>query len=589
MSVTEDPEQPPAPAPPPTPGAANGASASAPEETGARPRRSLRLPRQFTDGFWAALAILTFAAGAGSLLMWPDQVGAALGEAKGAIIAGARSPLLLVSTAAVVTAIGIILSPAGARRIAASDDKAIGNIAWFSLMFCAGTLSGLLIWATAEPLYHLLGNPLLTKGQAETAAATAPALRLTLFHWALHPWALFSLVGVSLAWGTSQHQLPLRPSSALAPLFQTRPPSWLALPVDVGIVAIVLLSLSVFLGLGALQAETAISVIGGEPPISSAIAAAEAKARAAAQAQGLSGGELTTHVRSLLPTMTPLLVALAILGGAGIAGAFLGVRRGIGAFAILAVTGLGLLLLATTVAGHSLYILDSWINALGDYLANLVNLSLMTRPNQSGDAWQGWWTVFYFGTWIAMAPMVGLLMASVSGGRTVRAMLMAGFVIPAATTSLVVGILGGGALHIELFGDDGLIEPLKQDPTFALYEMLKTFAPADDGGGGLGLLPAGAGLVQLAALIAGVAAGMLVLRKLFGGARHWLDLPAIFAMVVVVGAAAALWQTLGSAGWQSARTALFLMGLPAGLFAIAAVIGFLRPARTPPTEATEPD
>ncbi len=553
------------------------------------PPKSGRRAAQASGGFWAALAIAMFAAGAGSLLLWPDLISDALGAAKAAIVPAGRSPLLLLSTAAVVAAIGIAVSPAGARRMGSADTRRPGNFTWFSLMFCAGTLSGLLVWATAEPLHHLLGNPLLERGQAETAAATAPALRLTLFHWALHPWALFSLLGVSFAWGASRYQLPLRPSAALAPLFNGRPPGWLALPVDAGIAVIVLSSLTLLLGLGALQAETALSVLGGQDSASAALAAADAKARAMAQAQGLKGAELAAHLRAALPSSRPLLEALAILGGAGIAGAFLGMRRGLGVFAGVTVIGLGLLLVVVAAAGPTLYIVDSWIGTIGDYLANLANLSLMTRPNQTGDSWQGWWTVFYFATWIAIAPMVGLLMASISQERTVRAMLMAGFVTPAAVTTLVVGVLGGGALHIELYGDNGLIEPLKQDPTFALYEMLKTLAPAENGASGLGLLPAAAGLLQIAALIAAVAAGMLVLRRLFGGGRHRLGLPTIAAILVVIAAAAALWHVLGPAGWQAVRTALFLTALPVGLFAVAAVVAFLRPARAPGAQNAEPD
>ena len=542
-----------------------------------------------SNSLWAVCAILIFAAGAGCLLIWPDFVSDALNTAKAAVIPAGRSPLLLLSAAGVVTAIGITLSPAGARRIETGLANSPGNLVWFSLMFCAGTLSGLMIWAVAEPLHHLLGNPMLAKGQAATAAAAAPALRLTLFHWALHPWALFSLVGVSLAWGASRHQLALRPSSALAPLFGGRPPGWLALPVDAGVGAIVLAALALLLSLGSLQAETAMSVLSGEPSASSALAAAEAKARAAAQAQGLNGAELAAHLRESLPSPVALLVAVAVLTGIGIAGSFLGVRRGLGMLAGLAVAGVSVLLLIIMVAGPTLYILDSWINALGDYLGNLVNLSLMARPDQGSASWQGWWTVFYVATWIAMAPLIGLLMASISNGRSVRAMLIAGFVAPAAATTLVVGILGGGALHIELFGDDGLIEPLKLDPTFALYEMLKTLAPAENTENGLSLLPAAAGVLQIAVLVVAVAAGMLVVRQLFSGGRHRLDLPTIVALLAVVAVAGAVWHVLGPAGWQSVRAALFLASLPAGLYAVAAVIAFLRPARTLPAHDTEPD
>jgi choline/glycine/proline betaine transport protein len=500
-----------------------------------------------------------------------------------------RSPLLLLGAAAVVMVIGIVVSPAGSRRIDGKTEGRLGNFAWFSLMFCGGTLSGLLIWATAEPLYHLLGNPLLAKGQAETAAATAPALRLTLFHWALHPWALFALVGVALAWGASHYRLPLRPSSALAPIFNGKPPPWLALPVDGAIGALVLWSLTVLLGLGASQAETAYLVLSGHDPATTGLAAAEAKARIAARAQGLTGEDLTAFLRTALAAPNSLLAVLGVIGGFAALLAFTGFRRGAGLLATLTVLATGLFLAVVFIAGPGLYIVDTWINSLGDYLGNLVNLSLMTRPNQTGDAWQGWWTLFYIATWMGMAPLVGLLMASISRGRSVRAMLFAGFVAPAAATTLVVGVLGGAALHIELFGDDGLIEPLKQNPTLALYEMLKTFAPAENANGGLALLPAAAALIQLAALLAGAAAGMVVLRNLFAQGGRRFDLLAPLAMLLVVAAAILLWRTLGPAGWQSMRVVLFLAGLPAALFAISAVVAFLRPARTPAGETVEAD
>ena len=565
------------------------APAEAELQAAAAPARFRGMSQRLGGSLWAGLALCLFAAGVAGVLVWPDPVSQMLTDAKAAVTRVGRSPLMLLGAGAVIMVIGIVVSPAGSRRIAGENEGSLGNFAWFSLMFCGGTLSGLLIWATAEPLYHLLGNPLLAKGQAETAAATAPALRLTLFHWALHPWALFALMGVALAWGASHYRLPLRPSSALAPIFNGKPPSWLALPVDGAIGALVLWSLTVLLGLGASQAETAYLVLSGQDPATTGLAAADAKARIAARAQGLTGDDLTAFLRATLAAPNSLLAVLGAIGAVAALLAFTGLRRGAGLLATLTVLATGVFLAVVFTAGPALYIVDTWINTLGDYLGHLVNLSLMTRPNQTADAWQGWWTLFYIATWMGMAPLVGLLMASISRGRSVRAMLFAGFVAPAAVTSLVIGILGGAALHIELFGDDGLIEPLKQNPTFALYEMLKIFAPAEDGNGGLGLLPAAAAIIQLAALLAGATAGMVVLRHLFGHGSRRIGLLAPLAMVLVIAAAILLWRTLGPAGWQSMRVVLFLAGLPAALFAIAAVVAFLRPARTPADETVDAD
>jgi choline/glycine/proline betaine transport protein len=487
-----------------------------------------------------------------------------------------------------VTAIGILVSPAGRRRIGDAAPDSAGYLVWFCLVFSVGTLAGLLIWATAEPLYHLLGNPLLEKGQAETAAATAPALRLALFHWTLHPWAIFSVLGVALAWGAGRYGLPLRPSSALAPLFRGKPPAWLALPVDIVVGAIVLWGLTVTIGLGAMQVETAAAVLGGNDPAAAGMAGAEAQARATARARNLTGEDAAAFLRDTLGASNGLLAIVALLAAGGAAAAWLGVRRGLGIAAVALVACLLVFLGVIVAAGPALYIVDSWINALGDYLGNLPNMSLMTRPNQTGDAWQGWWTIFYLATWMGLAPGMGLLMASLSRGRTIRDMLLAGFVAPAVVTSMIVAVMGGGALHIELFGDDGLIEPLKQNPAFAAYEMLKTFAPAENGNSGTGLLPRASAALQIAAVVAAAAGGMLVLRRLFGqGARAWLGAAA--AMLAVAAAALALWQLGGLVVWQSMRTGLFLAGLPVAVFAIAAVAGFLRPARTPGPEGVEAD
>ena len=533
---------------------------------------------------WPAGALLLFGAGVAAALLVPEFAGA-MEAAKTAVTAGGRSIILLLGAAAVVTAIGILVSPAGRRRIGDAAPDGAGYLVWFCLVFSVGTLAALLIWATAEPLFHLIGNPLLGKGQPETAAATAPALRLAFFHWTLHPWAIFAVVGIAVAWGASRYDLPLRPSSALAPLCRGKPPAWLAVPVDVIIGAIVLWGLTVTIGFGALQAETAAAVLGGNDPASAGVAGAEAQARATARARGLTGADAADFLRDAISVSTDLLVIVGLLAAAGAAAAWLGVRRGLGIAAVGLVACMLIFLGVVAAAGPTLYIVDSWINALGDYLGNLPNLSLMTRPNQPGNAWQGWWTIFYLATWIGLAPGMGLLMASLSRGRTVRDMLLAGFVAPAVVTSMVVAVMGGGALHIELFGDDGLIEPLKQNPIFAAYEMLKTFTPAENGASGISLLPHASAVLQIAAIVAASAGGMLVLRRLFG--TTWPV--AVVAMAAVAAAALALWHYGGLAVWQPMRTGLFLAGLPAAVFAIAAVVGFLRPARTPGPEDAEAD
>lgn len=567
-----------------------------------------------TTALAMAGAAALLAVGAAFLLLDPDRVTAALDAAKTAVVTTGRSGFLLAGVAAVATAIIVTFSPLGTRQLGAlpADEKPMGGVTWFCLAFGAGTLSGLAIWATAEPLYHLASNPLLAKGQAETAEATAPALRLTNFHWTLHPWALFALAGVAIAWGASQARPSgngsgieaggaprstgdrLRPSAALAPLFRKRPPRLLSLGTDFLVLGTAVAALAIVAGTGAAQIDSAVAELSGRPSHVVDAGRTDAAAREAARRTGIEAEDTAVFLRERRAALGDLLyLLLGLLAIAGIV-ALTGLRRVLRPLSWIPVALLAVLLAALLVAGPTRYLIDTVVNAAGDFLGSFPRLSVATQPGKAVNPWQGWWSVFYFGTWIAMAPLVGLFLARISRGRSVRQVMIGGFVLPAVSTNVVIGIFGGAALHAELFGGAGLLEPLRRDATAAMYEMLRITGTDADNGNNQSVLPAVAAALHIAAAILVTACGAAAIRAVGqtqemtaprgGLLRHAVRGANGVALLTVGAAAVLIWQMLGLAGWHAARTALFLLSLPMAIYLTAATVAFLRPVGQKDTE-----
>jgi len=314
--------------------------------------------------------------------------------------------------------------------------------AWFSMLFGAGMGIGLLFWSIAEPVWHFQGNPFIDEG--ETAAAAESAMRLTYFHWGFHPWAIYAIVALSLAFFCYRKKLPLAIRSALYPLIGNRIYGPLGHAADVLAVFGTIFGVATSLGFGAIQINTGLDE--------------------------LFGIGLSTTNQLLIVAVVTLIAVGSVVSGVG---------RGVKVLSQLNLILSAVILLFFLTLGPTLYLLSSFVQGIGDYLQNVVYLSFWTDASgaREADGWQKSWTAFYWGWWIAWAPFVGMFIARISRGRTIREFLGGVLLVPTLLALAWLTVFGGTGLYQELFGAGGLVDAVAEDETIALYYTIEAVAP----------------------------------------------------------------------------------------------------------------
>ena len=303
-------------------------------------------------------------------------------------------------------------------KIRLGPDNAVpefSTLTWFSMLFSAGMGIGMLFFGVAEPMWHFLTPP---AGDGETLEAARHAMGITLFHWCLHPWALYALVALALAYFGFRRGLPLSFRSVFYPLIGNRIHGPIGNIIDIMAVLATLFGLATSLGLGAKQVNAGLNYVFGLP-------------------QGIGIQVI------LIACITAMAVASLV------SGLHVGIRR-------LSETNMfmaGALLLFLFVAGPSGYLLNALVENVGSYFQRLPHNSFRTGvyDSRSTADWLGSWTVFYWGWWIAWSPFVGMFIARVSKGRTIREFIIGVLLVPSAVATLWMTGFGNTALHQEIY------------------------------------------------------------------------------------------------------------------------------------------
>ena len=401
----------------------------------------------------------------GGLIIWavafPDQAAAALGGINGFILGTFNYWYVYVMAFFVILCLGLAIWPAAGRlKLGMPDDQPeFSNFSWFSMMFGAGIGIGMLTFATAEPLYHFAANPSTIMG--ETAGSTAENVRSAYVwaftHWGLAAWASYAIVGLALGYFSYRRGLPLTIRSGLTPLFGKALSGPLGHAVDVVAVVATVLGVSQTLGFGVEQFISGLYRIGFGEWLYTTNAAGE-------QSSSNLG----------------ILVALLVIMGASTLSALSGVGKGIKWLSNINM-GLSFFLLAFFIVfGSTFFGLTALFVGIWDYLASIPgNIFTVWAADgtEQGDAlagWQGGWTIFYWAWWIAFAPFVGVFLARISRGRTVREYVLGALIIPAAMCFVWFSLVGGTAIDLELNGDaNGAITGAGQsDQLFAMLAVI---------------------------------------------------------------------------------------------------------------------
>jgi len=322
-----------------------------------------------------------------------------------------------------------------------NDEPDFSTFSWICMLFSAGLGSGLIYWGVAEPMYHIQGSPFLTREGIEpnSVAAASSAILVTNFHWGLHGWALYVLVGLSLAYFSYRKGLPLSLRSALYPMLKERIYGPWGHVVDLIGVFGTIFGLATSLGLGV-------------API-------------AAGFENLGWME-NTQTNQLL-----MVAGITILGTASAAS---GVGKGVRILSEMNVWASVGLLLLFFILGPTAFMLGMVITGFGDYIWNVIPIGFWIDGDPESQ-WQSWWTIFYWGWWIAWCPFVGLFIARISKGRTIRQFCLCVLLLPTTVVILWMGAFGSAATGVDLFNGAGVVDAVNNDYASGVFQTIAGF------------------------------------------------------------------------------------------------------------------
>lgn len=401
------------------------------------------------------------------------------------------------------------------------DKPEFGYLAWVSMLFSAGIGIALLYYGVAEPVDHFLRPP---EGEGGTIQAARDAMMYSFMHWGIHGWVLYALIGVTLGYFAFRLDLPLALRSALYPIFGPRIYGWIGDFVDgFGILATVI-SLVTNLGIGALVLVSGITYLLPEIP----------------------------NIHGTLIAVVLVMMAVATIT------TVVGIEKGLAWLSRINLRLLYALLLFVFLTGPTNHLLNGLVQNMGDYLNNFIAKSFdMYLYDQSANSWLGSWTVFYWAWWIAWAPFVGMFIARISKGRTIREVVLGVCLIPLGFTLAWISIFGNTAIHLILNQkQQALGEMVLADPALSLFKFLE-FLPFN---------PVIAGIVVMICFVlflTPVGSGTLMIANLSskGGSNEsdspiWLR---IFWSVVITIVSIGL---LLAGSFDAMQSAVVLCGLP---------------------------
>ncbi|GAA0612628.1 BCCT family transporter [Thalassospira tepidiphila] len=369
--------------------------------------------------------------------------GAVFTETAGALFTAAQAAianyfgwfLIIVANLAVVVSLYLAIGPYGRVRLGRQTDKPeYGLFSWTAMLFSAGIGIGLLYWGVAEPLYHYFAPPM---AEPETIEAAEQAMTISFLHWGIHGWALYCIVGLSLAYFHYRKGLPLSIRSALYPIIGERIYGTWGHVVDILAVFGTMFGIVTTLGLGVMQISSGLNSLFGIPD--------------------------TMPVQIILIAIITMFATISVM---------VGLDGGIKRISNLNIQLSFVLLGFVLIFGPTLFVLDSFVENVGNYISNLVVISFWSEAYTDSN-WQAGWTIFYWAWWVSWSPFVGIFIARISRGRTVREFTLGVLFIPVVILFFWFTAFGGAAIHMEMIGNPGLIEATKASYGSAIFKLLE--------------------------------------------------------------------------------------------------------------------
>ena len=489
--------------------------------------------------FWpAAVVISVFVAFA---MIWPDATEAVFADVQSTIVSNFNWYYVLLAAFFVAFCLWMGFSRYGDIKLGKDDDEPEFSLAsWFSLLFAAGMGIGLVFYGVSEPLSHFAQpRPGVTGTENELAQQ---ALSQTYLHWGVHAWSIYVVIGLALAYAIHRRGRPVSIRWALEPILGKRVRGGWGNAIDVIALVGTLFGVATSLGLGVLQISAGL------------------------ESAGIVESSELLNV-GIIVVITGF-VLFSVLSGVG---------KGMKWLSNFNLALAAALVIFVLIVGPTQFLLRDFVQSIGHYLQNVIGLTFTVSAftGDEGEAWQGAWTTFYWAWWISWSPFVGIFIARISRGRTVRQFVTGVILVPTLITFLWFSVLGGTALYSELRGEGGLVAV---DGTVNVESAL--FAA-------LGQLPGGSilviGAIVLIAIffITSADSGSLVMAMIATGGqiepKGWIR---VFFTCITSLLAIAL---LLSGGLEALKTAAIIIALPFSIVMIAicwaTVVAFNRELR----------
>jgi choline/glycine/proline betaine transport protein len=416
----------------------------------------------------------------------------------------------------------LAFSKYGQLRIGGQSAKPeFKTLSWFAMLFSAGMGIGLLFWSIAEPVYHFLSPPIAEGGTAEAAKE---AMKFTFLHWGFHAWAVYALVGLSLAYFTYSRGLPLTIRSIFYPFLGDKIYGTIGDAIDIFAVLATVFGLATSLGLGVQQ-----------------IAA---------------GLKHLFDIDSGVQTQILLIIGITLIATISVV---LGVDKGVRVLSEWNMRVALLFLLVVVILGPTIFIFQSFVQNTGNYFSGILEVATWTE-SYTGSNWQNAWTVFYWGWWIAWSPFVGMFIARISKGRTVREFILGVLLVPSIVTFFWISAFGSTAIHTILLGDDTIANAVNDNVATALFVFLEDYPFAF-------ILNIIAVILIAGFFVTSSDSGSLVVDSLTSGGK--IDAPVGQRIFWAFGEGAVAAVLLIGGGLQALQTAVIVTGLP---FAIILIV-----------------
>ena len=374
-------------------------------------------------------------------LMFKQDAGEFFKAALGGITSTMGWFLILVANIFILAAAFFAFSRFGRIRIGGKDAKPeFSTPAWYAMLLSAGMGIGLMFWSVGEPMYHYDSpSPMVCNIEAQSPEAAQAAMGVTYFHWGLHPWDIYAIVGLGLAFFAYNRGLPLTIRSIFYPLLGERIYGFWGNLIDVLSVLATLVGLATSLGLGVKQINAGLNALFG---------------------MGIS--------------TTSQVILIAVITGFATLSVFAGLDKGVKRLSQGNMILAAIFMLFLLLVGPTIFILSLFSQNLGYYLTIFPELSLWTETFRETN-WQGSWTVFYWAWWISWAPFVGMFIARISKGRTVKEFVLGVILIPTLLSFVWMSVFGGSALFLQSHDVVDIVTAVQDDVATAMFVMLESF------------------------------------------------------------------------------------------------------------------